>query len=564
MVDTVARLLVDTLARIGVAHVFGIVGDALNPFTEAIRADGRLEWIGVRHEEGAALAAAGQAKLTGKLGVCCGTTGPGGNHLVAGLYEARKDHAPVLAISGGVPSALRGTDYLQEDDPVALFRDVSVYSELLASAEQAPALIHQAIAMAYAAPGVAHISIPPDIFSAKVPGPMTSFSVLRPRPEIVPDPAEIAAAAAMIGEAKSVAIFCGNGCRGASEGLLALAGRLKAPLLHTYRGKDILPYDSPLWMGGVGLIGGKPGVDAVNEADLLLMLGTDYPYGEFLPRHGRVIQIDERTGVLGRRAPIALGITGSVRPSIAALLDHLPERSDTAFLDGVGKARAAWNETLDKRADPERSAKLIHPPRLARCLSDHADDDAVIITDTGEVTLWAANWTRQKRGQRLCGSFNNAAVGTGLGIANGIQALDRRRQVILHVGDGGMSMLMSEFITAVEHDLPIKVVVYDNGGWGLVHLEMEGAGLPATKGSTLMAIDFAAFALACGADGFAVSDPARLERTVTDFLGLPGPAILHVAVDPDEIPLMPRLEIGQAARFGIAKAKEILLRTAGL
>jgi pyruvate dehydrogenase (quinone) len=187
MVDTVARMLVDTLARIGVAHVFGIVGDALNPFTEAIRADGRLEWIGVRHEEGAALAAAGQAKLTGKLGVCCGTTGPGGNHLVAGLYEARKDHAPVLAISGGVPSALRGTDYLQEDDPVSLFRDVSVYSELLASAEQAPALIHQAIAMAYAAPGVAHISIPPDIFSAKVPGAITSLSV-RPIPPRSPPP----------------------------------------------------------------------------------------------------------------------------------------------------------------------------------------------------------------------------------------------------------------------------------------------------------------------------------------------------------------------------------------
>lgn len=559
MVDTVARLLVDTLARIGVSHVFGIVGDALNPFTEAIRADGRLEWIGVRHEEGAALAAAGQAKLTGRLGVCCGTTGPGGNHLVAGLYEARKDHAPVLAISGGVPSALRGTDYLQEDDPVSLFRDVSVYSELLASAEQAAAVIQQAIAMAYAAPGVAHISIPPDIFSAKAPGAIASIATLRPRPEVSPDPETIAAAVTMIGEAKTIAIFCGNGCRGAGAELRALSDRLKAPLLHTYRGKDILPFDEPLWMGGVGLIGGKPGVDAVNEADLLLMLGTDYPYGEFLPKHGRVIQIDERTGVIGRRAPVAIGVTGSVKPAVAALLDALPMRSDAAFVDGVGKARAAWNVKLDARADPGRSATRIHPPRLARCLSDHADDDAVIVTDTGEVTLWAANWTRQKAGQRICGSFNNAAVGTGLGIANGIQALDRRRQVILHVGDGGMSMLMGEFITAVEHDLPIKVVVYDNGGWGLVHLEMEGAGLPATKGSHLAAIDFAAFALACGADGFTVSDPGRLDSVVSDFLGLPGPAILQVAVDPAEIPLMPRLDIGQAARFGIAKAKEMLL-----
>lgn len=559
MADTVAHLLVDTLARIGVRQIFGIVGDALNPFTEAIRSDGRLEWIGVRHEEGAALAAAGQAKLTGRLGVCCGTTGPGGNHLVAGLYEARKDHAPVLAISGGVPSALRGTDYLQEDDPVSLFRDVSVYSELLASAEQAPAVIHQAIAMAYAAPGVAYLSIPPDVFAAKASGPITSINTLHPRREILPDPAATEDAVAMIGKAATVAIFCGNGCRGAGAELRALADRLKAPLLHTYRAKDILAYDDPAWIGGVGLIGGKPGVDAVNDADLLLMLGTDYPYSEFLPNHGRVIQIDERAGVLGRRAPIALGIAGSVRPAVTALLDRLPRRADTAFVDGVTHARQKWDATLDKRAESPRSGKIVPPPMLARCLSDHAADDAVLVTDTGEVTLWAGNWTRQKGGQRICGSFNNAAVGTGLGIANGIQALDRKRQVILHIGDGGMAMLMGEFATAVEHDLPIKVVVYDNGGWGLVHLEMEGAGDPATQGASLMSIDFCSFALACGADGLSVSDPHRLEATVIEFLQLPGPAILHVAVDPKAMPLMPRLDIGQAARFGIAKAKEMLL-----
>ncbi|MDO6413029.1 thiamine pyrophosphate-binding protein [Sphingomonas sp. BIUV-7] len=563
MSETVAHLLVDTLARIGVRHIFGIVGDALNPFTEAIRADGRLEWIGVRHEEGAALAAAGQAKLTGRLGVCCGTTGPGGNHLVAGLYEARKDHAPVLAISGGVPSGLRGTDYLQEDDPVSLFRDVSVYSELLASAEQAPALIHQAIAMAYGERGVAHISIPPDIFAANASGPLTSLATLRPRPDVLPDPADIALAASMIGEAKTVAIFCGEGCRGAGDELRALAGLLKAPLLHSYRGKDIMPHDEPLWMGGVGLIGGKPGVDALNDADLLLMLGTDYPYGEFLPSHGRVIQIDERAGVMGRRAPISLGVVGSVRPALLGLLERLPGRLDTAFSDGIFQARQSWDDKLDARADPARSDDRIHPPRLARLLSDLSEENAVIVTDTGEVTLWAGNWTRQKRGQRICGSFNNAAVGTGLGIANGIQALDRKRQVILHVGDGGMSMLMSEFITAVEHDLPIKVVVYDNQGWGLVHLEMEGAGNPAPKGASLMSVDFAAFALACGADGFRVREPARLEESIRTFLALPGPAILHVDVDPNEIPLMPRLDIGQAARFGLAKAKEILLGISG-
>ena len=556
MAQTVAELLVDTLAKIGVEQVFGIVGDALNPFTDALRRDGRIEWIGVRHEEGAALAAAGQAKLTGKLGVCCGTTGPGGNHLVAGLYEARKDHAPVLAISGHVPSALRGTDYLQEDDPVSLFDDVSVYSQLIASAAQAPAVFQQAIAEAYGERGVAHLSVPPDIFAAKAPGPVPSLATLRPRPEVAPAEADIDAALRLIDAAKTVAVFCGHGCHGAKAELKLLAERLHAPLMHTYRGKDIMPFDDPHWIGGVGLIGGKPGVDALHDADLMLMLGTDYPYSEFLPKKGKVVQIDERAFALGRRTPIELGVVGSVRPAIGMLLEKLTQRTDRDFLEKVSEARADWNAMLDKKADPARSADMIHPQAVARLVSDHARDDAVFVTDTGEVTLWAANWTRQRGGQRHCGSFNNAAVGTGLGIANGIQALDRDRQVILHAGDGGFTMLLGEFMTTVEHKLPVKVVVYDNAGWGLVHLEMEGAGNPATKGATFPNPDFAAFARACGVQGFTARDPRELAATIGKFLAAPGPAVLHAFVDPAEIPTMPHIEIGQVWKFGIAKMRE--------
>jgi pyruvate dehydrogenase (quinone)/pyruvate oxidase len=556
MAQTVAELLVDTLARVGVRQIFGIVGDALNPFTDALRRDGRIEWIGVRHEEGAALAAAGQAKLTGQLGVCCGTTGPGGNHLVAGLYEARKDHAPVLAISGHVPSALRGTDYLQEDDPVALFGDVAVYSQLVASAAQAPAVFHQAIAEAYGSRGVAHLSVPPDIFAAKAPGPVPSIATLRPRPEVAPAEADIDATLALIADAKTVAVFCGNGCHGAQAELAMLSDRLHAPLTHTYRGKDIMAYDDPRWIGGVGLIGGRPGVDALHDADLMLMLGTDYPYSEFLPTKGKVVQIDERAFALGRRTPIALGVVGSVKPALHRLLEKLPQRDDRTFFEHVSAGRADWNAMLDRKADPARSADLIHPQAVARLASDHARDDAVFVTDTGEVTLWAANWTRQRGTQRHCGSFNNAAVGTGLGIANGIQALDRGRQVIVHVGDGGMVMLLGEFMTAVEHKLPIKVIVYDNAGWGLVHLEMEGAGNPATKGATFPNPDFAAFARACGATGFTAHHPAALDQAMRALLAEKGPAILHAFVDPAEIPTMPHIEIGQAWKFGIAKIKE--------
>jgi pyruvate dehydrogenase (quinone) len=563
MSQTVAELLVETLSAIGVRQVFGIVGDALNPFTDAIRRQDQLAWLGVRHEEGAALAAAGQAKLTGRLGVCCGTTGPGGNHLVAGLYEARKDHAPVLAITGGVPSAKRGTDFLQEDDAVALFRDVAVYSEQIASPDQAASVIHQAIAEAYGSKGVAHISIPPDVFAAKVSGPVPSIATLRPRPEVSPARADIAEAARMIGEAGSVAVFAGFGCRGAADELAALSDRLKAPLMHSFRGKDIMPYGDPRWMGGVGLIGGRPGVDALREADLVLLLGTDYPYSEFLPTSGNVIQIDERPVALGRRTSVALGIVGSVRPAIAMLLDELAPKTDASFFDAVAADRRAWDDMLDAKADPARSADKIHPQAVARTLSDLAASDAIWVTDTGEVTLWAANWFRQSGGQQITGSFNNAAVGTGLGIANGVQALDTGRQVILHAGDGGFTMLLGEFMTAVEHRLPIKVVVYDNSGWGLVHLEMEGAGNPAASGASFPNLDFAAYARACGAQGFTAKTPAELAQAARSLLAADGPAILHVVVDPAEIPAMPHIEPGQAARFGIAKIKEAVLALAG-
>ncbi|MBV9841249.1 MAG: pyruvate dehydrogenase [Sphingomonadaceae bacterium] len=561
--STVAELLVDTLAEIGVTQVFGIVGDALNPFTDALRRDGRIEWIGVRHEEGAALAAAGQAKLTGRLGVCCGTTGPGGNHLVAGLYEAKKDHAPVLAISGGVPSDKRGIDYLQEDVPDLLFRDVALYTQTIASPEQAAPVIHQAIAEAYGGRGVAHISVPPDVFASKASAKVPSIATLRPRAGVAPSPTDVDQAVILIEQAKTVAVFCGFGCHGAEVELVQLAERLKAPLMHTYRAKDMLPYDDPHWIGGVGLIGGRPGVDAVMQADLLLMLGTDYPYSEFLPRHGNIVQIDERAFALGRRAPIALGIAGSVRPALEMLLARLPQRSDTAFLDTIRDARREWDAMLDGKADLARSGDKIHPQAVARLVGDRAARDAIIVTDTGEVTLWAANWLRQSGRQKITGSFNNAAVGTGMGIANGAAALDRGRQVILHVGDGGMTMLLGEFMTAVEHKLPVKVVVYDNARWGLVHLEMEGAGNPAAAGANFPNLDFAAFARACGAEGFTARDPARLEEAVDTFLTARGPAILHAIVDPDEMPSMPHIKPDQVWKFGIAKMKERLLALTG-
>jgi pyruvate dehydrogenase (quinone) len=563
MQKTVAELLVSTLYEIGVRHIFGVVGDALNPFTDAIRKQEGMQWIGVRHEEGAALAAAGQAKLTGKLAVCCGTTGPGANHLIAGLYEAHKDHAPVLAISGGVPATQRGNDYLQENTPDLLFRDVTVYTQTLANADQAAHVFHQALAHAYGMRGVSHLNIPPEVFEEKIDVKMTSVATLHEAHEIAADPKDVSAAALLIGKSKSIAIFAGAGCRMAIPQVLRLAERLLAPIMHTFRAKDMVVYTHPHWMGGVGLIGGAPGVDALQNADLVLMLGSDYPYTEFLPKNGKVIQVDLRPEILGRRTGVQLGIVGAVKPTIMQLLELLPQRENQDFLREVTEARKKWDEMLDKKALLKESQEHINPQALARGISNHAQSDATIIVDTGIVTLWCGNWLQQSGGQRILASFNNAAVGTSLGQANGVQVLDRNKQVIVAVGDGGFTMLLGEFMTSVEHRLPVKVIVFNNQEWGLVHLEMEEAGFPAHKGSTFPNIDLAAFAQACGASGFTVRKSADLENGLRQLFAATGPAVLNVFIDPTELPSMPHIHIDQVWRFGLARVKEALLSIRG-
>ena len=547
MSQTVGELLTATLAEIGVTQVFGIVGDALNPFTDAIRRQKKVSWLGVRHEEGAALAATGQAKLTGGLGVCAGTTGPGATHLLAGLYEASHDHAPVLAIAGDVPTNMGGIDYLQAADHVQSFRDACVYATSITSADGAAAQIHEAIAAAYGSRGVALLNIPQDVFGAKTAKTTPSLATLRRRPEVAPAEGDLDAAARLIDAAKSVVIFVGFGAHGAQAELAALARKLNAPIVHTYRALDLYSFDDPQVIGGLGLIGSKAGYDAVHECDLLLMVGSDYPYSEFLPqKKTTVIQIDERAQAIGRRLPVTQALVGSSRPSVLGLTRRVREKSDLAFLQSAQSAWKSWMGMLDEKADVERSTDKIHPQALARTVSDLANDDAVFCVDTGVVTLWSANWLRPRGTQQVTGSFNNAAVGVALGMANGIQALDRRRQVIALCGDGGFAMLMQEFVTSAQHGLPLKVFVFNNAGWGLVHLEMEEAGLPVfTQGATFKNPDFAMFAQTCGGTGYRVTKPQELRETVARALATAGPVIVDVIVDPAEIPSMPHVKTGE-------------------
>jgi thiamine pyrophosphate-dependent acetolactate synthase large subunit-like protein len=563
MSQTVAEVLIGVLEQTGVKQIFGLIGDSLNPLADALRRS-NIEWIGVRHEEGAALAAAGQAKLTGQLAVCAGTTGPGSTHLVAGLYEASRDHAPVLALSGDMPRKMQGIDFFQTTKPDLLFRDVSLYTETITSPDQAPGVIHQAIAAAYAGRGVAHLTLPQDVIAAKAEGRLSSVATLKPRPEFAAGAEDITEIARRIDQADSVVIMCGGGCRGAADQLRALSDRLKAPLIHSVKGKDIMPYDDPRWMGGIGMIGTKAVYNAVMGCDLLLMVGTDYPYSNFLPSKGTVVQIDERPQVLGRRAPTVLGVAGSARPTLKLLLDQVASKTNTRFWDKVTQERQKWDDMLDTQADPARSKDRIHPQAVARAVSDLAKPDAVFTLDTGLNTLWSGNWIRQSGSQRIIGSFNNGAVGTGLGQANGIQALDRSRQVIALCGDGGFNMLMCEFLTAVHHKLPVKVVIYNNSAFGLITLEAESVGLPPFReGIEFPNPDFAALARACGGHGFTASKPGELKAVLAEAFATDGPAIVDAVVVSNELPNLPHLDLDMIGHFALAKIKEAVLAVTG-
>ena len=563
MAETVAGILVETLEQLGVRQIFGLIGDSLNPLADEVRRSS-IEWVGVRHEEGAALAAAGQAKLTGTLGVCCGTTGPGSTHLVAGLYEAARDHAPVLALSGGMPRKLRGTDYFQSTTPDLLFRDVALYTETISTGAQAPSVIQQAIAAAYAGPGVAHLTLPQDVLTESATRATPSIATLRPRHEIAPLDADIDEAVRRIHDASTIVLLCGAGCRGSADLLAAVSDHLSAPLVHTVRGKELMAFSDPRWMGGLGMIGTRATYNAIQQCDLLIMVGTDYPYSEYLPEAGNVIQIDHRPEVLGRRTQTSLGIVGSVRPSLRAILDRAPRKTDATFFRNVARERVRWDNMLDRQADVARSADRLHPQAIARAVSDLARDDAIFVFDTGLNTLWSANWLRQTGRQRIIGSFNNRAGGTALGQGNGVQALDRSKQVIVFIGDGGFNMLMGEFLTATHHKLPVKVVVYNNSALGLITLEAESVGIPAFREAIHYPNpDYAMLARACGGTGFTVRDPLKLEATLREAFATEGSVIVDAVVAADEIPNLPHIELKRVGNYALARVKEAVLAFTG-
>lgn len=568
---TVAELLIASLADHGVRTVWGVVGDALNPVTDAIRREERLEWIGVRHEEAGAFAASAQAQLTDSLAVCMGTVGPGAVHLLNGLYDAAKSHAPVLAIVGQVPREEMGTDFFQEVDNHAVFADVAVFNATLVDVDQLPMLLEQAVNTALAQSGVAVLTIPGDVGGLDLPKHTQPPRFVPPGVPGAPPADKVGEAVRLLEEADKVTLLVGHGARGSREEVQELADRLGAPMVLSLKAKDGYDDENPYEIGQSGLIGNPATATAFDDCDVLLLLGTDFPYRNFYPQGKTVIQVDVRGQHIGRRTPVDLGLVGGVGPTVAAMLPGLTRKTDRSHLEHAREKYAAWRERQSHLTDPHYDQKpkgllrrtvdnperRVRPEVLAAAIDRHAPQDAVFTSDTGMSTVWLSRFVRMSGSRRLIGSYNLGSMANAMPQALGAAALDRDRAAIAFCGDGGLSMLLGDLITAVSHDLPVKLVVFDNGRLGMVKLEMEQVGLP-EFGTVLHNPDFAKVAEAVGLRGIRVTDPHDVDDAVREAIATPGPVLLDVLTNPDEIAVPPKPALSQMAGFAIAKSKEFL------
>lgn len=549
----VSDVLLEVLTAHGVKHIFGIPGDAINDVTDALRRQDQIRFIGVRHEETGALAASVQAKLTGQLAACMGTSGPGGIHLLNGLYDAKMDHAPVIAITGQVATGSIGTESHQEVRLERLFADVAVYSQTVTTEAQVPNVFLEACHAAIAHRGVAHVSIPTD-----VPGRKVSLDGSRPlaaatEGRISPVAADCEAALDLIEKSQRIAILAGIGCAGARDELLAFAEAVQAPIVRTLKAKEIIDDDHPLCAGGLGLLGGKPAVKAMDGCDLLIMVGTDFPYRDFYPESATTIQIDIARTRIGRRHPVHVGLVGHAGPTLATLTQGVGKRTSGAFLQEIQAEMARWKEQRD--ADEASDDTPISPPRLLAALSEAAPEDAIFIADTGTSTAWAARHLKVRPNQRFTLSGGLATMAIGLSGAIGAQLAYPERRAIAIVGDGAFSMLVGDLVTAVRYKLPIIIVVLNNAKLAFITLEQEAKGLP-DWGTDILNPDFVTLAQACGAAGFRVTEPGELAAVLSRALDETGPAVVDVVVDPDALIMPPTINLSQAYHFGMAKVRE--------
>ena len=547
MAQNIAENMVAQLVANGVRRVYGISGDSLNGFTDAMRADGTLQWIHVRHEEGAAFAAAADAELTGELAVCVGSCGPGNLHLINGLFDANRNRVPVLAIAAQIPSNEIGSGYFQETHPQHLFAECSVYSELVAHPSQMPRVMEIAMRNAIEKQGVAVVVIPGDVALQPIEDERVTV-ITRSRPTVTPSDDELTAAADLLNEGDRVTILAGVGVQDAHDEVVALADTLAAPIVHALRGKQFIEHDNPFDVGMTGLLGFASGYRAMMDSDVLLMLGTDFPYQQFYPRQAKIIQVDLRGEHLGRRVPLDLGMVGDVGDTVRALQPLLQRKKKRRHLQDSLKHYRRTREKLDDLATPSRRGRPIHPQYVARLVDEQADQDAVLIPDVGSPVVYAARYLTSGGGRRIIGSFIHGSMANALPQAVGAQAAYPDRQVVTLSGDGGLTMLLGELLTLTQNKLPVKVVVLNNSSLNFVELEMKATGY-VNFATDLENPDLAAVAEAMGLKGIRVERSKELPGAIREILAHDGPALLDVVTEREELTIPPSIQAEQVKGF---------------
>ena len=555
---TIADHVISALSASGVRRVYGLPGDSLNGFTDALRRSGEITWEHVRHEETAAFAAAADAALTDQLAVCAGSCGPGNLHLINGLFDAHRSRVPLLAIAAHIPRTEIGSEYFQETHPQDLFRECSVYCELVSTPEMAPRILEMAMRAAVEESGVAVVVIPGEVFLQRSDASgWQARPILPTRSVLRPDDDSLRRAASILNDAERVTILGGAGVAGSHDALVQLAATLNAPVVHALRGKEFIEYDNPYDVGMTGLLGFASGYKAIKEADALLMLGTDFPYQQFYPDNARVIQVDIRGRHLGRRTPIDLGLVGTVKDTLAALQPLLQQKQQRDHLDRSLHHYRKTRKSLDALAVNDRDRSPIRPEYVAGLADRLAADDAVFTCDVGSPVVWAARYLRMNGRRRLVGSFNHGTMACALPHAIGAQTAFRDRQVIALAGDGGLTMLFGELVTLIQNRLPVKVVVFNNSSLNFVELEMKAAGI-VNFGTELVNPSFAAVAQAMGVFGRRVEAPGDLERALVDAFNHDGPAVVDVVTARQELSIPPAITVEQAKGFSLYAIRTIL------
>lgn len=556
--QNVAEQFVDILVRAGVNRLYGVVGDSLNPVVDAIRRNSAIDWIHVRHEETAAFAAGAEAQITGKLAACAGSCGPGNLHLINGLYDAHRSMAPVLALASHIPSSEIGLGFFQETHPDQLFRECSHYSEMISNPKQMPRLLQSAIQHAVGQSGVSVVTLPGDVASEPAPDKAVETALVTSRPTVRPGDTEIDKLVALIDAADKVTLFCGSGTAGAHAEVMEFAEKIKSPVGHALRGKEWIQYDNPYDVGMSGLLGYGAAYEATNECDLLILLGTDFPYNAFLPTDVKIAQVDVRPERLGRRSKLDLAVWGDVRETLRCLIPRVKPKENRRFLDKMLKKHADALEGVIKAYTRKVEKHVpIHPEYVASVLDELAAENAVFTVDTGMCNVWAARYISPNGRRRVIGSFSHGSMANALPMAIGAQFTDRNRQVVSMSGDGGFAMLMGDFLTLVQYDLPVKVVLFNNSSLSMVELEMLVAGLP-SYGTTNKNPDFAAVARACGAYGVRVEKPKQLAGALKDAFRHKGPALVDIVTDPNALSIPPKISAEMVTGFALSASKMVL------